>query len=104
MPRTGRVVLAGCAHHVVRCGHNRRVVFAEDHDFEYYPETLRDWKVGYDVRVYVYCLMANHVHLLLEPPDELAALGRLMKRLAGRQTRYMNRTARSSRRLAQYPG
>ena len=43
------------------------------------------------VKVYAYCLMTNHVHLVLEPPDEVAVLSALMKRLAGRQTRYVNR-------------
>lgn len=91
MPRMGRVLLPGCAHHVVQRGHNRQVVFVENDDYEYYLETLKVWKTEYGVRLYAYCLMTNHVHLLLEPPDETAKLGQLMKRLAGRQTRYVNR-------------
>lgn len=91
MPRTSRVLLPNYPHHIVQRGHNRQAVFAEDADYQYYLETLRTWKVEFDVQVYAYCLMTNHVHLLLEPPDEVAALGRLMKRLAGRQTRYVNR-------------
>ena len=39
--------------------------------------------------VYAWCLMTNHAHLLLEPSDH-SGLGQLMKRLAGRQTRYRN--------------
>ncbi len=42
------------------------------------------------MRVYAFCLMTNHTHLLLAP-DTQAGLGQLMKRLAGRQTRYHNR-------------
>ena len=91
MPRAGRVLLPNYPHHIVQRGHNRQAVFAGDADYRYYLETLRAWKVEFNVRVYAYCLMTNHVHLLLEPPDEVAALGRLMKRLAGRQTRYVNR-------------
>jgi len=75
----------------VQRGHNRQVVFAAEADFRYYLDTLKTWKLEYGVKVYGYCLMTNHVHLILEPPDETAALGRLMKRLAGRQTRYVNR-------------
>jgi putative transposase len=52
---------------------------------------LKRWKTEFGVKVYGYCLMTNHVHLVVEPPDEVAMLGRLMKRLAGRQTRYVNR-------------
>jgi putative transposase len=91
MPRSGRVVVANHAHHVVQRGHNRRVVFAADADYAYYLDTLKVWKAAYEVKVYGYCLMTNHVHLVLEPPEEVAMLGRLMKRLAGRQTRYVNR-------------
>jgi REP element-mobilizing transposase RayT len=35
--------------------------------------------------------MTNHVHLLLDPGDDLKSIGLLMKRLAGRQTRYVNK-------------
>ena len=91
MPRTGRVVLPNHPHHIVQRGHNRQVVFAADEDFEYYLDTLKEWKRAHGIKVYGYCLMTNHVHLVLEPPEEIAALGRLMKRLAGRQTRFVNR-------------
>jgi len=91
MPRTGRVVLPNCAHHIVQRGRNRQVVFAAPDDSRFYLNTLKTWKAAYDVKVYAYCLMSNHVHLVLEPPEETVMLDRLMKRLAGRQTRYVNR-------------
>lgn len=91
MPRIGRVMLANYPHHVVQRGHNRQAVFAEPRDYTRYLDTLAEFKSEYGVRVYAYCLMTNHVHLLLEPGDEVAGIGRLMKRLAGRQTRYHNR-------------
>ncbi|HQU15320.1 MAG: transposase [Chromatiales bacterium 21-64-14] len=91
MPRIGRVVVPNCAHHIVQRGHNLQVVFAGEEDFRYYLDTLKRWKTELGVKVYGYCLMTNHVHLVVEPPDEVAMLGRLMKRLAGRQTRYVNR-------------
>jgi putative transposase len=90
MPRTGRVVLPDYPHHVVQRGHNRQVVFVQPADFRHYLKTLAEFKAAFGVRVYAFCLMTNHVHLLLEPGTR-AALGRLMKRLAGRQTRYHNR-------------
>ena len=91
MPRIGRVVLQNYPHHIVQRGHNRQVVFPTEEDFRYYLDTLKTWTSEYGIKVYGYCLMTNHVHLVLEPPDEIAVLGRLMKRLAGRQTRYVNR-------------
>ncbi|WP_026289369.1 transposase [Thioalkalivibrio sp. ALMg11] len=91
MPRMARVVLPHMPHHVVQRGHNRKVVFAEDEDYERYLEDLRELSSALDIRVYAYCLMTNHVHLLLGPGEEVAAMGRLMKALAARATRYRNR-------------
>ncbi len=96
MPRVGRVVLPNYPHHIVQKGHNRQVVFAVDSDFEYYLETLSQWREVYGIRVYAWCLMTNHIHLVVEPPEETALLGQLMKRLSGRQTRYVNRLERRS--------
>jgi len=90
MPRQARIVLADTAHHIVQRGHNRETVFVERQDYLYYLETLKGWKQELNVAVYGYCLMTNHVHLILNPKDEPDNLGRLMKRLAGRQTRYVN--------------
>jgi len=56
------------------------VVFAEARDYLRYLETLEEFKDVFGVRVYAFCLMTNHVHLLLTP-DSQAGLGALMKRL-----------------------
>ena len=89
MPRTEGIVLLGYPHHIVQRGHNRQTIFAEPRDYRRYLETLREFKDEYDVKVYAYCLMTNHVHLLLAP-ESPSGIGRLMKRLAGRQTRHHN--------------
>lgn len=91
MPRTGRVVLPNYPHHVVQRGHNRQVVFADTDDFKRYLSDLRELKEAFGVKVYAYCLMNNHVHLLLAPGDIPSALGQLMKTLAARMTRYRNK-------------
>ena len=92
MPRKARIVLPRYPHHIVHRGHNRSTVFGGEADYRRYLDSLRELKEACGVRVYAYCLMTNHVHLLLTPSDE-AGLGQLMKRLAARQTRYRNRTA-----------
>ncbi|WP_026340726.1 transposase [Thioalkalivibrio sp. ALJT] len=91
MPRMARVVLPHIPHHVVQRGHNRQVVFAGQEDYERYLEDLRELSAELDIRVYASCLMTNHVHLLLGPGEETAAMGRLMQALAARATRYRNR-------------
>jgi putative transposase len=91
MPRKARVVLPGCPHHVVQRGHNRQVVFVKDRDYQYYLQNLAECKEQLGCRVYAYCLMTNHVHLIIDPRDDAANLAALMKRVAGRQTRLVNR-------------
>ena len=70
MPRMARVVLPHMPHHVVQRGHNRQVVFAGAEDYERYLEDLRELSAALEIRVYAYCLMTNHVHLLLGPGEE----------------------------------
>ena len=93
MPRKARIVLANCPHHVIQRGHNRADVFAKDGDYHYYLENLSEWKAQLDCCVYSFCLMTNHVHLIVNPGDNPDNLGLLMKRVAGRQTRLVNRLA-----------
>ncbi|MEE1926461.1 transposase [Pseudomonas sp. 148P] len=91
MPRIGRVVLPNYPHHVVQRGHNRQIVFAAPQDYQRYINDLRELKEAFGIKVYAYCLMTNHVHLLLEPGEAVASLGQLMKALAARATRYRNK-------------
>ena len=94
MPRKARIVLANCPHHIIQRGHNRAGVFAEDGDYHYYLENLSEWKTRLGCYVYSFCLMTNHIHLIVDPGDNPDNLGLLMKRVAGRQTRLVNRLAR----------
>ncbi|WP_207848405.1 MULTISPECIES: transposase [unclassified Pseudomonas] len=91
MPRVARVVLPHYPHHVVQRGHNKQTVFTTPVDFERYLTDLRELKSLLDVKVYAFCLMTNHVHLLLAPGESSASLGQLMKSLASRMTRYRNK-------------
>ena len=94
MPRKARIVLANCPHHIIQRGHNRAGVFAEDGDYHYYLENLSEWKTRLGCYVYSFCLMTNHIHLIVDPGDNPDNLGLLMKRVAGRQTRLVNRLER----------
>ena len=100
VPRIARVVLPAYPHHVVQRGHNQEVCFADDADYERYLATLAEFKRKLGVKVYAWCLMTNHVHLLLAP-STATSLGLLMQRLSGRQTRYHNRLEQRSGTLWQ---
>ena len=83
-------------HHVMQRGHNRQVVFSSEEEFQYYRENLTIYKKQFGCKVYAYCLMTNHVHLIVNPGNNLESLSLLMKRLAGRQTRYVNKLEKRS--------
>lgn len=91
MARMARIVIPNHPHHIVQRGHNKQVVFAEPEDFRHYLSDLKELKRHFGVKVYAFCLMTNHVHLLLAPGEDASALGQLMKGLAGRMTRYRNK-------------
>jgi len=78
-------------HHIVQRGHNRKAVFVEADDYHYYLENLREWKLALGVKVYSFCLMTNHVHLVVESAADCTTISRLMKQLAARQTRRVNK-------------
>ena len=96
MPRQARLVIPHAPHHVIQRGHNRQVVFAGDDDYLFYLKTLQEWKAQFDCKIHAYCLMTNHVHLVVDPGGNPDNLGRLMKRIAGRQTRYVNKMEQRS--------
>ena len=96
MPRIPRIIVPDHPHHILHRGHNKGVVFAEGKDYIRYLDQLKEWKKRLKVKVYAYCLMTNHVHLILDPGERVETIALLMKRVAGRTTRYVNRLAHRS--------
>ena len=83
MARLARVVAAGLPHHVTQRGNRRQPVFFGDADYEAYSGLLAEGCRAAGVAVWAYCLMPNHVHLILVPSaaDGLrAALGEAHRR------------------------
>ena len=70
MPRISRVVLPGLPHHVTQRGVRSQDIFFEDEDRLTYLRHMREQTDLHGVRVLSYCLMRNHVHLILVPNDE----------------------------------
>jgi REP-associated tyrosine transposase len=91
MPRKARILVPNCPHHIVQRGHNRKAVFLADQDYQYYLENLRDWKKELGIKVYAWCLMTNHIHIIAEPSEDSMTLSLLMKRINGRQAAYVNK-------------
>ena len=92
MPRRSRIVLPYHPHHVIHRGHNRSLLFSSETDFKVYLSDLAELKAEYGCLLHSFCLMSNHVHLIINPGHDADCLGLLMKRVAGRYTGYMNTT------------
>jgi putative transposase len=69
MPRAARLVLPGIPHHVKQRGNRRQPTFFSDADYQLYIGLLRHWSAKSGTRVWAWCLMPNHVHLILVPAD-----------------------------------
>src|SRR4051812_2343596 len=90
MARHPRLVVPDVALHIVQRGVDRRDCFAHDSDYLVYLSTLRELVAHKKCALHAYCLMTNHVHLLLTPPDALAC-ATLMRDLGQRYVSYFNR-------------
>lgn len=67
MPRKTRMYLPGVTAHVVQRGKNRDACFFAEEDFQFYKEVLAEGLNRYGAQLHAYCLMTNHVHLLITP-------------------------------------
>jgi REP element-mobilizing transposase RayT len=79
MSRSARIILPHTPHHIVLRGHNRQTIFVSDDDYNYYRENLIEFKRELNCRIYAYCLMTNHVHLIIDPEDNPEMLSQLRK-------------------------
>jgi putative transposase len=91
MPRRARLMLAGMPVHITHRGNNRQECFYQDSDRAFYLFHLRRLLPRAQCSLHAYCLMSNHVHLLLTPAA-IDSCARLMKGVAQLHTQYVNRT------------
>lgn len=98
MSRIARIVAPGLPHHVTQRGNHRAAIFFEDGDYALYRDILAGESGKAGVAVWAWCLVPNHVHLLVVPADEggfARALGHTHRRYAG----FVNAQARRTGNL-----
>jgi putative transposase len=95
MPRRARVAVAGIPWHIIQRGNNRSACFYSEVDYLVYLDLLKQQTQKYSCDVHSYCLMTNHVHLLLTP-ETAEGPSLMMKHLGQRYVQYVNRTYRRS--------
>ncbi len=88
MARQRRQYAASSIYHVMLRGVNRDAVFLEDEDYEHFLSSLDTVKAASGCKVLAYCLMPNHVHLMLRTSDE--PIGAVVKRLGVRYVWWFN--------------
>ena len=89
MVRMARLVVPGYPHHVTQRGNRRQKTFFCEDDYRYYIELMTQFSREAGTDVWAYCLMPNHVHLVMVPSQEeglRAALGEAHRRY----TRHVN--------------
>lgn len=89
MPRVARLVVPGVSIHIVQRGHRRTACFFDDADYLAYLVALGTYASRFGCAVHAYCLMTNHVHLLVTP-ENAAGCALLMKHLAQRHSKRIN--------------
>jgi len=90
MPRQRRLIVPDVAVHIVQRGNNRAPCFFGLGDYRLYLCLLQQLAAALDCSLHAYCLMTNHVHLLLTPGSPDACKG-LMRNLGQRYVQYINR-------------
>ncbi len=70
MARLARIVIPGLPHHITQRGNRRQTVFFSDQDYRAYLDLLGDWSAKGGLKIWAYCLMPNHVHLIGVPKTE----------------------------------
>lgn len=99
MARRPRVFAPGLLCHVIVRGNQQRKTFRTKDDYKAYLDRLEHYRTKYPLRIYAYCPMPNHVHLLVESGS--APLGKFMQGLQQSYTQYFNRRYRKVGHLFQ---
>lgn len=90
MPRVARFVCPGVPHHVTQRGNRRARVFFSSADHQTYLAWLRSDSRRFGLEVIAYCLMSNHVHLVVVP-DTPHSMERAFRHLHMRYAQRINR-------------
>lgn len=91
MPRRARLAIANVAWHIIQRGNNRGACFFSEGDYLCYLRLLAQQSEKHGCAIHSYCLMTNHVHLLLTP-EEASGPSRMMKHLGQCFVQHINRT------------
>ena len=70
MPRSNRVDIGGEIYHVINRANARMQIFNTANDYALFEKVLAEAQTRTGVRIYSYCIMPNHWHLIVSPKDD----------------------------------
>lgn len=88
MPRAPRQKSQSGIYHIMLRGINQQIIFEDDEDYQKFIEILKNYKTVSGYKIFAYCLMSNHIHLLLKVVKE--DIDQVMKRIAGSYVYWYN--------------
>lgn len=88
MPRKARTVSKTKIYHIILRGVNQQIIFEDEEDFQYFITVLSKCKEICEYKIFAYCLMNNHIHLLMEEGKE--PLANIFKRICDRYVYWYN--------------
>ena len=88
MPRQARRKSESGVYHVLLRGINQQQIFEDNEDFEKFLQVLKECKAVSEYKLFAYCLMGNHIHLLVK--EEMEPIDQIMKRIATRFVYWYN--------------
>jgi len=90
MGRQPRPITVGLLYHGLNRGNNRCPVFFAEADYRAFLQALAQTQQRYPFRLFGYCLMTNHFHLLLQPDDGVS-ISRVLQSLTVAHTWHYHR-------------
>jgi len=88
MPRAARMKSRSGVYHIMLRGANRQEIFHDDEDCHKFLEVFERYKRKVELKVFAWCLMSNHIHLLIKEGNE--SISNTMKRIGVSFVGYYN--------------
>ena len=89
MARKQRIHYEGALYHVMARGNNREYVLKDEDDKWHYLDIIKKYKEKYNFKLHAYCIMDNHVHMLIEVAEE--GLSKIMQGIQQVYTQHYNK-------------
>lgn len=99
MPRQARVKSESGIYHIMLRGINQQLIFEDQEDNNKFLEILKEYKAVSGYKLFAYCLMGNHIHLLLKVEKE--NIEQIMKRIGSKYVYWYNGKYRRAGHLFQ---